>query len=261
MTDAAAADLVSHIVGDIAAHAAFRPFDGAFGESLADAYAMQDRVAEELVARGIRQSICGYKIALNSPHLMAHFGVSEPVSGPLFSDQNHPSPAVLNVADYRTLVIEPEIAAVIGRRIDAPVGGRDGVAPAIARFIPAFELIDTRDAHIPDIKLMSAIAQNITNEGLVTGGPGVPPGELDVDSLTVTVSFDDETIATMTGAAPQHPLDAVAWLADHLTARGKALEPGMIVLCGTHMPPEPVGAARQVRADFGPVGAARFTLR
>lgn len=261
MTDTTSTDLVSQIVGDIAAHAAFRSFDDTIGESPADAYAVQDKVSAELVARGIRQDICGYKIALNSPHLMAHFGVAEPVSGPLFADQNHPSPADLNPGDYHTLVIEPEIAAIIGSRIDSPTGGRDGVVPVIARFVPAFELIDTRGAHIPDVKLLSAIAQNITNEGMVTGGPGVAPADLDVDALSVTVSFDDETMGPFTGAAPQHPLDAVAWLADHLVARGKALEPGMVVLCGTHMPPKPIGAAKHVRADFGPLGDVQFTVR
>jgi len=261
VTDPTTNDVVSQIVGDIAAHAVFRPFGEAIGESVAEAYAVQDRVAAELIARGVRQDICGYKIALNSPHLMAHFGVSEPVSGPLFADQNHASPADLNAGDYHTLVSEPEIAAVIGTRIVAPVGSRDGALSAVSRFIPAFELIDTRGAHIPDVKLVSAIAQNITNEGLVTGGPGVAPGDLDVDALTVSVSFDDDTIGTFTGAAPQHPLDAVAWLADHLTARGKVLEPGMVVLCGTHMPPKPVGTSRHVRADFGPLGDVQFTVR
>ena len=123
MNDSNATDPVSQITDDIAAHAAFRPFDGAVGADQTDAYAVQDRVADALIARGVRQPVCGYKIALNSPHLMDHFGVSEPVSGPLFSDQNHPSPADLKAADYHTLVIEPEIAAVIGRRIDGPVGG------------------------------------------------------------------------------------------------------------------------------------------
>jgi 2-keto-4-pentenoate hydratase len=127
--------------------------------------------------------------------------------------------------------------------------------------MPAFELVDTRDAYVPALELATAIAQNVTNEGLVIGGPGLPPGALDIERLEVVITFDDVEVARITGAAPQHPLDAVAWLANHLADRGKFLEAGMTVLCGAHMPPKPVGSATRIHATMGSLGDVEFTIR
>ena len=256
-------ELVFHIIEDIRKHAPFRNFEGRIGERLERAYALQDELAARIVESGVRGPCCGYKIALNSPSLMAHFGVDEPVSGHLFEDQKHFSPAELAQEDYRTLLIEPEIAAVIGNDLPGGPGlaDRERVAAAIEVFVPAFEIVDTRGAHIPDLKLPAAIAQNMTNEGLVVGGPGIAPAELDVDSLSIAVIIDGAPVADLTGAAPQHPLDAIAWLADHLEHRGKRLRAGQIVLCGSHMPARPVGTARHVRAEMGVLGAVEFRVR
>ena len=255
-------DLISQIADDIESHSAFREFEGQIEADFDSAYNTQDRVVAELIKRGTRASICGYKIALNAESLMKHFSVSEPISGHLFEDQRHLSSATLSPDNYRSLLIEPEIAAVMGRDLKMGNGkhDRDSVLPAIAMFVPAFELVDTRDAHIPDLQLTTAIAQNITNEGLVVGGPGILPHDLAVDDLDVIISFDDTPIAELKGAAPQHPLDAVAWLANQLERRGKRLEAGQVVLCGSHMPPKSVGTAKHIHAEMGAVGIVEFTI-
>jgi 2-keto-4-pentenoate hydratase len=255
-------DLICQIADDIESHSAFREFDEQISNDFDSAYTTQDKVVTELIKRGTRASICGYKIALNAKPLMEHFGVSEPISGQLFEDQRHLSSVELPSGDFRSLLIEPEIAAVMGHDLKAGNGkhDRESVLTAIAMFVPAFELVDTRDAHIPDLQLTTAIAQNITNEGLVIGGPGILPLSLDVDNLDVTITFDDTRVAELKGSAPQHPLDAVAWLANHLELRGKRLEAGQIVLCGSHMPPKPVGTAKHIRADMGAVGNVEFTI-
>ncbi len=255
-------DVISRIANDIETHAAFRPFEEQVGDDFANAYGVQDSVVAELLRRGTRTSLCGYKIALNAKQLMAHFGVSEPVSGQLFEDQKHTSSTELAASDYRSLLIEPEIAAVMESDLQAGNGmhDRNSVLAAIAMLVPAFELVDTRDGYIPDLKLSAAIAQNMTNEGLVTGGPGIRPVDLDVDNLEVIVTFDDAPVAVLKGAAPQHPLDAVAWLANHLEARGQSIKAGQIILCGSHMPPKPVGSANHIRARMGALGNVEFTI-
>ena len=256
-------NLICQIADDIESHAAFREFDGQISSDFGSAYATQDRVVAELIKRGTRGSICGYKIALNAKTLLEHFGVSEPISGQLFKDQMHQSSVELLSDSYRCLLIEPEIAAIMGRDLKAGYGkhDRESVLPAIAMFVPALELVDTRDAHIPDLQLTTAIAQNITNEGLVIGGPGIRPHNLDVDNLDVTITFDDAPVAELNGAAPQHPLDALVWLANHLELSDKHLKAGQVVLCGSHMPPKPIGTAKHIYADMGIMGDVEFTIQ
>jgi len=62
-------DLICQIVDDIEAHAAFREFDGQISNDFDSAYTTQDKVVTELIKRGTRASICGYKIALNAKPL------------------------------------------------------------------------------------------------------------------------------------------------------------------------------------------------
>lgn len=262
MSNVNTTDLIARIVDDIANHTAFNPYADLIPENLDAAYFIQDQVVEMLEARGIRATPCGYKLALNSQHLMAHFEVSEPCSGRLFSDQKWRSPASLSAQDYRGLLIEAEIMAVIGADMQRVDGGhtRASAEAAVERYFPAVELVDARDLAIPQARLQSVVAQNITTEGVVYGGPGLTPKELEIESLPVSLAFDGVVVAETKGTPPQHPGDAIAWLANHLMARGGMLKAGDIVICGTHVPPPPLGGASHVLLDMGSLGQVEFTV-
>ena len=135
------------------------------------------------------------------------------------------------------------------------------VAAAIDRFVPAFELLDLRDSELPKIGLAEAVAQNITNAGIVVGGPGIAPYELDPAAIETVVTIDDKPELSVMGAAPQHPLEAVTWLANHLAKRGLSLEAGHIVLCGTHAPIRVVEGAARIKFRMSGLGHASLTLR
>ncbi len=263
MNDADTTDLIARIVDDIANHAAFEPYADLIPENIDAAYFIQDQVVEMLEARGIRGAPCGYKLALNSQSLMAHFGRTEPCFGRMFSDQKWQSPASLSAKDYRGLLIEAEIMAVMAADMPRRDGGhtRATAEAAVERYFPAVELVDARDLEIPKARLPSVVAQNITTEGLVYGGPGLIPQELDVETLPVSLSFDGAVVAQTKGTPPQHPGDAIAWLANQLMARGGMLKAGDIVICGTHVPPPPLGDASHVLLDMGPLGLVEFTVK
>lgn len=226
------------ILQDIRTAAAFDTRSTTPPRSMAQAYALQDAVADDLTSDPRYGPVAGWKIAANSPALLERFGIGEPASGRVFVAQRRDSPATLDAGAYRQFALEPEIAAVIGTTLpaqDAPFDAAT-VQAAIARFVPAMELLDMRGADMGAIHLPDAIAQNISNVGAVIGGPGVAPDALDVSTIRTTLTIDGELRHDVTGAAPQHPLDAVTWLANHLAARGLTLEAGQIVLCGTHSP-------------------------
>lgn len=226
------------IVQDIIGAAPFAAHETDPPRGVDAAYRLQDAVAETLAATPAFGPVAGWKIAANSPALLARFGLGEPASGRVFAAQRRDSPARLSASDYRQFALEPEIAAVMGRTLtpqDAPYDSHTVLA-AIDQFVPAMELLDMRGTDMPNIHLPDVIAQNISNVGAVIGGPGIAPGDLDPDTVRTTLAIDGEIRHDVTGAAPQHPLDAVTWLANHLSGRGLALEAGQIVLCGTHSP-------------------------
>ncbi|MCC6000676.1 MAG: fumarylacetoacetate hydrolase family protein [Pararhodobacter sp.] len=225
------------IVADIQGANPFAPYATTPPRGLTDAYMLQDRVLA-LLGGDAPGAIGGWKIAANSAALMGRFGLDEPLSGRVLASQRQDNPARLRADAYRQFAFEPEIAAVMGRSL-APASApftRDQVAAAIDRFVPAMELLDMREADMAGMHIPDAVAQNISNVGAVLGGPGMAPGALDPGAVRTQLIIDGETRHDVTGAAPQHPLDAVTWLANHLVARGLMLEAGQLVLCGTHSP-------------------------
>jgi 2-keto-4-pentenoate hydratase len=68
----------------------------------------------------------------------------------------------------------------------------------------------------------------------------------------VVFEHNDETVGTYTSA---DPLNALAWLANHLATRGLVLEPGDIVMSGaiTKMLRPKIGDT--VRANFAHLGS------
>lgn len=227
-----------HIVADIRGVSPFDPHATPAPRTPGAAYALQDEVAEILSQDSAFGAVAGWKIAANSQALLERFGIGEPASGRVFAAMRRDSPAELRAADYRQFALEPEIAAVMKTTLPAQNTPFDPatVQGAIDRFVPAFELLDMRDCDMAQIHLPDIIAQNISNVGAVVGGPGIAPEDLDISSLRTTLTIDGEMRHDVTGAAPQNPLEAVTWLANHLAARGLTLEAGQIVLCGTHSP-------------------------
>ncbi len=250
------------IAADIAAGKEFRPLGEAAAGDLAWAYAVQRAVAMELIHSKARTRVAGFKVAVNSAALMQHFGVSEPAAAHVFADEVHKSPARLDLSSYGSFLYEPEIAAVFDAALPAretPYSDAE-VAAAIGRFVPAFELIDTRGGRIPDLTLVDAVTQNITNAGAVLGGPGVPAGELDADTLATTVLENGETILEATGARPQPPLEAATFVVNLFGSMGIGMDAGMFILCGTHQPPRLLTAPTRIEVDMGPLGTVEMAL-
>ncbi|MCY6382942.1 2-keto-4-pentenoate hydratase [Hoeflea prorocentri] len=232
MTD----DAIEKIMADVVSHAAFTSYDADQTLTLEDGYRFQDALADRLVARGGRIGTAGWKIAANAPQLLERFGLEEPLSGRVFKSQVHESPANLSDTTFRQFAFEPEIAAIMKTGLSGTNISRQETASAIDRLVPAIELLDMREVDMPSVRIANVVAQNISNEGIVIGGPGIAPQDFDPDVVQTEVSVDGKVELQVTGAAPQNPIDAVAWLADHLTKRGQRLEAGQVVLCGTHCP-------------------------
>lgn len=248
------AALVRRIAADIVSAAPFDGYGDDVGSSFADGYAVQDALVAHLVAEGIRGRVAGYKVAANAPHLLEKLGLPEPLSARIFADQYLDSPADLSAKAFRQRAFEPEIAALIASDVPAGAHDRDSILPHVARLVPAFEVLDMREVQMSPAAMPWAVAQNISNEGVVIGGPGLPPGEVDPASLRACVTFAGSELADVTGKAPQHPLDVVAWIAGHLARRGLGLTAGMVVMCGTHTPilfPEGAGLLRLEMPGLG----------
>ena len=147
--------------------------------SIAEAYAAQE--AYYRLAEASYGAVGGAKIATTTKVMQQLMGIDHPCGGAVFSRTIHASPALLRGADFVNLRIESEIALKLDA--DLPASGapwtRDKVAPAVVAAMPAFELIEDRNADYAKTEALSLIVENCWNGGIVIGTPKrVPLGEL-----------------------------------------------------------------------------------
>lgn len=225
-------------------------------ESLEQGYELQDLVTQRLAAHDSRGAVTGFKVALGAPAQMERFGIHEPVSARIYSVQRLQSPADLGQRKFGQLAFEPEIAALIGQTLEPAARAHDraSVRAAVQRLMPAVEVLDQRRIDMGSATIADVVAQNISGGGIVIGGPGVSPEAFDDSNIKTVVKLDGKVAAEAENGAPQHPLDVVAWMANHLASRGLRLEAGMVVLCGTHTPIVQAGDASNLQVSISGLG-------
>ena len=197
--------------------------------SIAQAYAAQE--AYYRLAESTYGPVAGAKIATTTKVMQQLMGIDHPCGGAVFSRTIHRSPAKLRAADFVNLRIESEIALELGA--DLPASGapwtRASVAPAVAAALPAFELIEDRNADYAKTEASSLIVENCWNGGIVVGTRQRMPLD-DLVGITGRLTLDGKQVGE--GAA-EDPCATLAWLANHVAERGRDLKAGMIVITGS----------------------------
>jgi 2-keto-4-pentenoate hydratase len=204
--------------------------------SAAEAYAIQDCYvalrAEKLGA------IAGYKIALSSPEMQRFVGVDAPQAGVMLSSQLKRTPARVHAADYVHLIVEFEIAFEIGADLpaaNAPYSAKS-VAPFVQSVMPAIELADDRNADYAALARhpLELIADNGWNEGAVLGAPLQDWRSLELGEARGVARINGDVVGEGVGAAAMgHPLEALAWIANHLAADRRGLVFRDVVITGS----------------------------
>jgi len=231
--------------------------------SAEDAYAIQDDfVALRAEALG---AIAGHKIALSSKEMQRFVGVDAPQAGVLLESTVHPSPARVRAADYVHLIVEFEIAVQLAVDLpaaDAPFS-RSRIAASLRSVMPAIELADDRNADYAQLPRhpYDLIADNAWSEGAVLGRPVTDWKGLDLAKLRGVATINGATVGEGIGAAAMgHPLDAVAWLANHLAAHGRGLVFRDVVITGSMITSKSVKPGDLVRFSVENLGEAELRV-
>ncbi len=213
--------------------AGFEPFATAFGiAGVDDAYAVQrEYVRLQMQASGI--GAAGHKIGLTTKRMQEMCGIDSPIAGVVLKDRVHQSGARLSASAYGRAGLEFEIAIRLARDL-APAGnvlGLAEVAEAVDAVCPAIEIIDDRHADYRNLEVLSVIADNAWNAGIVLGDfvrswPDLAAieGIVAVDGRQTDRGFGRDVLG--------HPFHPVAWLASHLARSETPLRAGDIVMTG-----------------------------
>ena len=240
----------------------FRPLPAPLAPRTAeDAYAIQDAY----VALRAHQlgAIAGYKVALSSKEMQRFVGVDAPQAGVLLESTLHASPARVRAADYVRLLVEFEIAVQLA--VDLPVAdapfSRSRIAASVRAVMPAIEIADDRNAEYGELARhpYELIADNAWSEGAVLGTPVADWKSLDLAALRGVATINGDKVGEGAGAAALgHPLDAVAWVANHLAAHGRGLVFRDVVITGSMITSKFVRPGDLVRFEVERLGAVEL---
>ena len=231
--------------------------------SAEEAYAIQDAFVALRAAR--LGAIAGYKIALSSAEMQRFVGVDAPQAGVMLEATLHRTPARVRAADYVRLIVEFEVAFQMAADLpaaDAPYT-RASLAPFVRAAMPALELADDRGADYSQLARhpLELIADNGWNEGAVLGVPIEAWRDVDLASVRGVATINGSVVGEGVGAAALgHPLDALAWIANHLAAHGRALVFRDVVITGSLITSKFARAGDLVRFDLGALGSVELRV-
>ncbi len=240
-------DLARRLFDEHAAGTRFSTLPGLADE--AAAYITQAAYVTRLCERD-ETFVAGYKIGLTSRRMQEFCGIDHPIAGFVLKTRVHRSGITIQARNFGRLGVEFEIAVRIGQDLPARAKGFDieTVAGAIEAVAPAMELVDDRNADYAGLDVLSLVADNSWNAGIVLGE--FQSHWPDLAGLKGTVFENGVEVDKGTGRdVLGHPVTALHWLANHLARQGGGLRKGDVVMTGS-----------LVTTRFPRTGAFRFDL-
>src|SRR6202011_4501980 len=190
------------------------------------------RVAAETIAAARR----GYKIGCTSAVMQRYLEIPHPCGGGVFAKGVFASGVSLPATDFVRVGVECEIAVKLARDLvpaQAPFTA-DSVAQAIESYLPAIEIVDDRYVQWETIGAPPLVADDSFAAACVLGKPVPRAAAPDLLRVSGRALINGAEVGQGTGAdVLGHPHNALAWLANHLAADGRALRAGEIVLTGS----------------------------
>ncbi|HEX6209624.1 MAG TPA: fumarylacetoacetate hydrolase family protein [Methylomirabilota bacterium] len=196
----------------------------------AEAYHLQDRLREALLARGER--LAGWKAAFTTRAAQEANQLDEPGCAFLLASGVLASRAEVSLARFTALAVEAEVAFVMRSDLAGPGVTAARAATAVEGALPALELVDFRYSGKP--LGTDVIAEGVYAVALVLGGALTPVTGLDLALEGLVYEHSGTIAATATAAEVMgNPLNSLAWVANHLGSRGLGLRAGEIVMTGS----------------------------
>ena len=205
-------------------------------QTLEDAYDIQDALRGLLEPRGLGPQV-GWKIGCTSEVMQRYLGITHPCAGTLYRTTVYGGRAELRAADFFELGLECEIAVRLAADLPPRASGHSAqtVTAAVGGVMASVEIVDHRFRDFQAVSTPSLVADDFFSVGCVLG-PEQRLDELgDLATLTGGFGIDGAPLADrgQGSAILGHPLTALAWLADHLIARGSHLMAGEVVTLGS----------------------------
>lgn len=204
-------------------------------ESERDGYEIQGALHETLSSAGYGR-LAGHKIGCTTPVMQSFLKIDHPCAGRVFGSMVFQERVELPLSRFHHIGVECEIAARLGADMPGTIGPytRLGAADAVAALMGAIELVDDRYENYPALSAPTLIADDFFNAGVVLGREVADWRGLDLARVRGMLFIDGEVHSTGLGEdILGHPMEALAWLANHRASIGQPLRAGDFVMLGS----------------------------
>lgn len=236
------------------------PAEGRQPTSRAQAYAVQDRMAELIGGR-----IAGWKVGATVRAVQLFEGHDGPLPGRVFADRSFSSPAQVPFKLFRSPKVECEFAFRLNQALPpgrAPITA-DQLAPLVT-FHPAIEIAAYRYAPGTGHRALTTydgIADNGGAGGAVLGDAVTNWRGLPFETMPIDARIDgSDPIQMYSGAYRRDPLTITAETLSDLRERGVPLEAGMFVLTGSLSLPTAIRRGQTLVARFADLAPLTLTM-
>jgi 2-keto-4-pentenoate hydratase len=204
-------------------------------ENEAEAYEVQDVLHRKLSLAGYGD-LAGHKIGCTTPVMQRFLGIDNPCAGGVFGTTVQQERGSFRHAGFLHVGVECEIAVRLARNL--PASGtpydRDAAGRAVGAVIAAIEVVDDRYDDYRNLDTPTLIADDFFNAACVLGEPVVDWRGLDLAALPGRMAINGREVGQGRGGdILGDPLEALAWLANSMSSRGRSLADGELVLLGS----------------------------
>jgi 2-keto-4-pentenoate hydratase len=229
------------------------------GLSIAQAYEVQDLVAESRIRQG--EEVAGYKVGCTSKAIRTQFGLSEPISARLFRPHIYGEGTNIDWCNFANCAIEPEMVFTIGSDLHGTDLPEDRLVEAIESVRVGIELHNFRFLFGPPTS-QELICSGGIHAGLILSQTCVSPEQLSFCNEMFSVRKNDTLITE--GPASEimgGPLHSLRWLVGSLTNRGSSLKKGSLVIPGSPVELVAIDQDTEVTVEIDDVGVLKANFR
>jgi 2-oxo-3-hexenedioate decarboxylase/2-keto-4-pentenoate hydratase len=225
-------------------------------------YAVQRHLHELLTAAG-EGAVAGHKIGCTTKVMREKLGIDQPCAGQVYAHRLLKSGGSWTVAGLIKPSVECEIAIRLGR--DLPPIPRYYTAaslwPAVDSCMASIELCDDRYTDREAVGLSTLIADDFYNVGCALGEDIRDWKAIDLAAITGFMRINGREVGRGKGSdIMEHPLNALAWLANLRASEGRPLKAGEFVTLGSIVSSQRVAAGDRVEIDVESLGAVSLQI-
>jgi len=220
------------------------------------AYGIQN-VLVGMLTEANHSTVCGYKIACTNTMAQQLLGVDGPLSGRMMTHSTFQDGVALETRSFSQRLVELEYVFVMEQDaidIEQPYSAHT-IKPLIKELLPAIEIVDHRFPDFSKAGANALIADNAVHGASIIGSASGNWRSVDLSAHSVNLIVNDEVYSSGTGEnVLGHPLNAMAWLANHLISRKGQLKSGDMVTTGVACDIHNAISGDRLCADFGNLG-------